>query len=906
MAGIGTIRWNRRFAFSLGAATGALLLLCMAAAMLIAAPAADAAPASDPYIVVLKDDVAHPANVAERHEENRGADVEHIYGAAIEGYSAELAPGELKAIRQDPTVDYVVPDGVLHVDAQTPSTGIKRVFAPNNPKLDIDEIDDVRVDADVAILDTGVALHPDLNVVSRVTCVNESETCVTGGEDVYVHGTHVAGIVGALDNNFGVVGSAPGARIWSVKVLNDSGDLERDFGEENQMSDALAGINWVTARSAQIEVVNLSWGCYEDGECQGKPLREAIAASVNKGVVYVVSAGNDDVSSSGEGTPGDPYYNAPDAPASFPDVITVSALEDSDGEPGGIGGSPLCKYSGAFFDHSPLQLAQDDYLAKFSNWGPAIDIAAPGTCIESTLPGGKYGLMSGTSMSSPMVAGTAATLAAVNNPSNRTDVEGIRNYLRALGNYNWIDEHQVRKGKDPSEYTVVPDGVKEPLLTQGTIPPPVVTTNEPTAVSQTKATLNGSVNPSGVPTTYYLEWGPTTYYGNTFSSSAGSGTSAVGVSKVVEGLYPGTTYHYRVRAASAGGSVSGVDKQFTTPKQPTVFLSDAGRGASMTRWAWDNSIGWQQTPMNGDAIAVGTKPAPIMLSGTPHVFFNDASAGNTIADWSRNGSTGQWEMNRFYGAQLAPKSSPSAVVANGVAHVFFVDASRNNTISDWVLKNPTSGWEQVPFYGDSVTPGSSPSAIAYGLNAQAYFSDASKSNTVAVWSWSPSAIQQQFFYGDALSAGSSPSAVINGSNPQIYFSDAAKSNTIGVWTWTPTALTPQFFYGDALSAGSSPSAVMNGSNPQIYFSDAAKSNTIGVWTWTPTALTPQFFNGHALSAGSSPSAVMNGTTPEIYFADATNSNTVSVWKWTPTALTMTPLFGPSVSTGSSPAAMLLG
>jgi len=72
----------------------------------------------------------------------------------------------------------------------------------------------------------------------------------------------------------GVVGSAPGARIWSVKAENQHGEFEE--------SDAVAAVNWVTAHSSQIEVANMSFGCEEGIECEGKALREAIAASVNK------------------------------------------------------------------------------------------------------------------------------------------------------------------------------------------------------------------------------------------------------------------------------------------------------------------------------------------------------------------------------------------------------------------------------------------------------------------------------------------------------------------------------------------------------------------------------------------------------------------------------------------------
>ena len=925
--------------------TGTLLATALALCLAALPAAAPAAP-SNPYIVVLKDDVAHPANVARRHEDNRGAAVGHIYGTAIKGYSADLTPGELKAIRQDPNVDYVEADGVIEPKGQAVGNQLKRVYA-NQSLLRINENDVPadRVNADIAILDTGVYAHPDLNIVARVNCVGGGGGgggCKPGqpDDDRSGHGTHVAGDAAAIDNGIGTVGTAPGARIWSVKVVNTMSYLGADqVGTKlsepydpavdlqtgnAQMSDAIAGIDYVTAHSSEIEVANMSFACAtSDWGCARTALASAIASSVNSGVVWVAAAGHDGDAVTGIEKVGVKvrYY-----PALLSDVITVSAMADYDGLPGSLSNSNGCPLEkGTQHDDRLMGEGKPSIETEFvplgSNFGPEVDITAPGSCVFSTWSPyplsnrydvpykAEYGFMYGSSVASALVAGAAADIAARSNPNSRADVEKIKNALTSSGNYDWEDLRNEPQG------LVSPDNVKEPLLDMRYIspfpppsPPPAAATAEPNEISQTKAKLNGSVNPNGTATTYYFEWGPTTYYGNVASGSAGAGTTTVSAAKVVEGLYPGTTYHYRIRAVSAGGEAFGADKQFTTPKQSTVFFSDASRGGSMTRWAWENSVGWQQFPMNGDAIAAGTKPAPVMIAGTPHVFFNDATANNTIADWSRNGTTGKWELNRFYGPRLAPKSSPSATVANGVAHVFFVDADRNNTISDWVLKNPTASWEEVHFYVDSVTPGSSPSALTYGLNAQVYFSDASKGNTISLWTWSPSAITPQYFYGDALSTGSSPSAVMNGSYPQIYFSSAPKGNTIAAWTWTPTSLNPSYFYGDALSPGSSPSAVMNGSNPQIYYSSAPKQNTIGVWTWTPTGLNPQFFNGNGLAAGSSPSAIMNGSVPEIYFADGSNpaSTTNSVWKWTPTALTMTPLFGAPVATGTSPAAMLLG
>src|SRR5216117_170458 len=135
----------------------------------------------------------------------------------------------------------------------------------------------MRVNVDIAIIDTGIDLtHPDLNVYRNITFV----TGTTTGNDDNGHGTHVAGIAAALDNNIGVVGVAPGARLWAVKVLDNNG--------RGALSDVISGVDYVTENAGEIEVANMSLA----GRGTGESLRLAIQNSVGRGVVYVVAAAN--------------------------------------------------------------------------------------------------------------------------------------------------------------------------------------------------------------------------------------------------------------------------------------------------------------------------------------------------------------------------------------------------------------------------------------------------------------------------------------------------------------------------------------------------------------------------------------------------------------------------------------
>ncbi len=411
------------------------IFLAFLAALAICVP--PALSASEPsgaerrYIVVLEESVDRLGAVARAQTEQRDSTLGFVYGAALNGYSATMTEAAAEDLRRDPRVRSVELDHVRALAAQPNPTGIVRTFASANKNIDIDEVDDVKVNVGVAVIDNGVEpSHPDLNVVDWTDCSNGTEKeakCEDGKGTANDHGTHVAGTVAALDNSEGVVGVAPGARILSVKTLGTGVNWE---------SEEIAGINWVTSKASEIEVANMSI------ECGGLPCKateawkKAISKSVEKGIVYVVAAGNN------SGDAKESVYGT------HPDVITVSAITDFDGipnqeaEPNACRGEFEAKYGPRF----------DDTLAAFSNFGQDIEIAAPGTCIRSTVTGKTYAEAGwwGTSMAAPHVAGAAAILTSMSNPQNKGDVETIREELIKEGNEGWEDTSG--------------DGVQEKLL----------------------------------------------------------------------------------------------------------------------------------------------------------------------------------------------------------------------------------------------------------------------------------------------------------------------------------------------------------------------------------------------------------------------------------------------------------
>ncbi|MEV4110799.1 S8 family serine peptidase [Nonomuraea sp. NPDC049695] len=402
--------------------TPLLALLVSALALPLTPPAVSAATqdAQETYIVQLKPTLrAAPRSAAQDQVSQYGGELVGVYEHAFKGYTARLSATAAERLKQNPNVLSVEPDAVVTTFAQTTPTGVKRIFAPNNPNLDIDGVDDVRVDVDVAVVDTGVDYtHPDLNVVARANCV--TGICLNNtGTDDNGHGSHVAGIIGAKDNTVGSVGVAPGARIHGVKVLNSAGS--------GTLSAIAAGLDWVVARASTIEVINLSLGC---NGCSSSAISTAITNATNAGIVVVVAAGNSHANTSA-------FF-----PANHPDVVTVSALTDNDGLPGGAGGSTLSCRS---------ETDQDDTSAFYSNFGSTVEITAPGTCIYSTWMNGGYNTISGTSMASPHVAGAAGILTSGSRkPTTRAGALAVRAKLISTGNSNWTDDSG--------------DGVKEPLL----------------------------------------------------------------------------------------------------------------------------------------------------------------------------------------------------------------------------------------------------------------------------------------------------------------------------------------------------------------------------------------------------------------------------------------------------------
>jgi subtilisin family serine protease len=344
------------------------------------------------YIVVFRDLVTNPSTDAEMLRGKFGLQLGHIYENVFKGFSASIPDQALNGLRNHPLIDFIEPDITMYASEQIIPTGVRRIAADKSATADIDGVDE-GMNVDAAVIDTGIdQQHPELNVVGGVRFYLGMLTDSKYDDD-HGHGSHVAGIIAARDNGSGVVGVAPGARLYAVKVLNSRGS--------GYLSDIIKGLDWVRAKASDIEVINMSLG----GQGSSTAYRTAIQNCVAAGIVVVVAAGNESMDVFG---PDGKFGTSDDLiPASYPEAATISAMADSDGQPGGTG--PTTSYG------------SDDSFASFSNFSrsvaPGNPVSSPGLAIDLILPGVNiyscykdmnYATMSGTSMASPHAAGLAA------------------------------------------------------------------------------------------------------------------------------------------------------------------------------------------------------------------------------------------------------------------------------------------------------------------------------------------------------------------------------------------------------------------------------------------------------------------------------------------------------------------
>lgn len=322
------------------------------------AQASPSAPIRGQYIVVFKDSVKDPQAEVRGLNAGGAMRVKFVYDAALKGFAAEIPDAAVTALRRNPRVDYIEQDQSVSVQAtqsSVPSWGLDRVDQVNNTfnKTYNYNYDGTGVTA--YVIDTGIrSTHQEFKTAAGTSRVQAGYSVITGGTaDCNGHGTHVAGTLGGK-----TVGVAKNVSLVPVRVMDCAGS--------GSWSGIVAGVNWMISNAAgKKAVANISIG-----GGTSSALDTAVQNAINAGIVFVASAGNDNKDAS--------LYS----PARVAAAITVGATSNT------------------------------DTRASYSNYGPRIDIFAPGTGIYSAWYASDtgYKLLNGTSMAAPHVAGSVALL----------------------------------------------------------------------------------------------------------------------------------------------------------------------------------------------------------------------------------------------------------------------------------------------------------------------------------------------------------------------------------------------------------------------------------------------------------------------------------------------------------------
>jgi subtilisin len=320
--------------------------------------------------------------------EKVGGKIKYTYHL-IPVIAASVPSPAIKGLRHNPNVTYIERDGDVFIDSElTDSWGVDRIDAEvawvypgtGNKGAGIH----------VAVIDTGIDRdHPDLaiNIAGGVNFVSGKGKDKTpdpeAWDDDHGHGTHCAGIVAADDNGSGVVGVAPDASLYGIKILDSKG--------RGKASDFIAGLEWAVSGPDTIygtpddtEIVSMS---LRMGDTETDSVTGACDAAYKKGLLIVKSAGNT----------GHTVSKSVTSPGQHPAVLAVSAIDESDN------------------------------IASFSAQSPDVELAAPGVNVYSTNKNGGYTYMDGTSMACPHVSGSAALAWAT---GNYVSGAGVRLQLR--------------------------------------------------------------------------------------------------------------------------------------------------------------------------------------------------------------------------------------------------------------------------------------------------------------------------------------------------------------------------------------------------------------------------------------------------------------------------------------------
>lgn len=339
--------------------TTALVMITLILLSFLVMPASAASDNNEKVPVLINFKNKPDAELVKAH----GGNIKYEY-KIVQAIAAELPQKAVDALSKNPNIDFIEPDAQAFMLEDNVPWGISKINAPA-----VQSTGFTGNGVKVAIVDSGADYnHPDLaaNYLGGYDFVNNDND----PKDDNSHGTHVAGTIVAPDNGIGVLGAAPEADFFALKVLDASGYCS--------YSDVAAAIDWAVSNNA--DVVTMSLG----GSSYSTTMQNACDNAYNKGTVIVAAAGN---------SGGAVLY-----PAAYDSVIAVAATDSN------------------------------DVRASWSSNGPQVELSAPGVSVYSTMPNSGYGYKSGTSMATPHVAGAIALLLSTDISGTSLDADNDGNW----------------------------------------------------------------------------------------------------------------------------------------------------------------------------------------------------------------------------------------------------------------------------------------------------------------------------------------------------------------------------------------------------------------------------------------------------------------------------------------------
>ncbi|THF74057.1 S8 family serine peptidase [Cohnella fermenti] len=556
----------------------------------------------------------------------------------------ELDQEELAQLRADANVAFIEPNSEVSIQnieiAESTATegegDIVDSLSWGNVAIGANMLVDEDMKGDgvkIAILDTGISSHLDLNIAGGTNFVEG----VTGYADDNGHGTHVAGTIAAKDNNSGIVGIAPGASIYAVKVLKANGT--------GTYAQVIQGIEW--AIENHMDIISMSF----TGADESEALHQAIQEANDAGIVLVAAAGN-----LGAGTETEMY------PALFDEVISVGAS------------------------------TQSNVRANLSSTGSQLDLVAPGVDIYSTSSNGGYEFRSGTSMAVPHVTASAAVLLS---KYPEMDVAGIKNLLYSsatvLGTTHEYGHGLVNLAKamgvvdsalPPFDVNSSDDTLPEApgagevsisSITRGaSFNLSTTTPSYPAGVTKYTKLVVGVDGPSSVrkcEATYVTSY------------SVGSTAPSPALSCSTSSSWPLGAYDVKFTFFYSGGTITITNTFALEPEAPTVTIGTRTRTSIAFTWNPVNDIKSYKILKGGTLVGTtaGTSytlsnlsPSTSYLIQVKAVYPDDSNSGVISSP--------------LYASTLAPLTAPNAPsVTNATANSFYVSWNSVSGVSNYKI-----------------------------------------------------------------------------------------------------------------------------------------------------------------------------------------------------------------------------